>query len=214
MLETPVTATSTRFQLCLELKAAQNLFLGLNTQWFLPAHRPVSWPLTEDKLWFCITHNLVGNTLLLLLLVCSCPCIFCSVFTAFKHLSFHAFACSGFPSRLILLRSGPYAVFFFCCTQTSTTHLTPRQSTSWRKLRHQAFSPPEQAVIRQLKRAQLVGGQATTATRDPNSHPGHCSAQLGHEQHGDTAKMGRCGGAAGKLSHSGGRQYILEPSPL
>lgn len=96
--------------------------------------------------------------MLLPLLVCSCPCIFCSIFTAFKHLSFHAFACSGFPSRLILLHSGPYATFLVLL-QTALSHPAHTQAI------HELKQPealtlfhPKQAAIHPLPPLELPAG--------------------------------------------------------
>lgn len=72
-VSTPAAATCTSLNaLSLELEKVQNLFVGPKTHWFLLPTDPASWPLDEDKLWFCTAHSLVGNTLLLLLLVYSC----------------------------------------------------------------------------------------------------------------------------------------------
>lgn len=122
----------------------------------------------------------------LLLLVHSCPCIFCSLFTAFKHLSFHAFSCSGFPSRLILLCQGPYAFFLSpFCSQAELSHLPHAHAvhklkqTEWLTFSHQArgdsqtmfLGAPSWLVAKPLQQRR------TSSLR--NSCPRHPEAQTG-----------------------------------
>lgn len=57
--------------MCLELEKAQNLIFGPKTQRFPCPH--TLRPLTEETLSFCTAQSLVGNALLMLLLVHSCP---------------------------------------------------------------------------------------------------------------------------------------------
>lgn len=53
-------------------KGSKSVLWSQDTAIPLPTH-PVSWPLTEGKLLFFTAQSLVGNTLLMLLLVHSCP---------------------------------------------------------------------------------------------------------------------------------------------